>query len=259
MHDLISFYNAKIAAYNQAINETRKQIFYVAAARLTCFIILVGLAYLFYSFRQNFYLAGSLLATAVFLTLVKKSGTLNDKKKLLENLHFVNENELEIIQGKRNKFNNGQSELTGESYFADLDIFGEGSLFHLLNRTSTSHGTAALAHLLKHPFTSSQTIAGYQEAIRAFAPQQSLREQLIAEALMHKEEGNMNDIRLWLQQPAVLLNNRWIKLALYLLPLLNIATLWVWLARGNYHWLTLTVLICWLHVGWYAKYVQQQY
>jgi DNA mismatch repair ATPase MutS len=191
---------------------------------------------------------------------VKKSNTLNDQRKVFENLLIINENEWNILNGALNQFDNGGQYSSNESYSADLDVFGNASIFHLINRTSTSNGSDGLAHLLKHPFTNSATITRYQEAIKTFSSQPEIQEQIIANGFINKDNvGALEGIKKWLAEPTVLVTNKWIGVARYIVPALNIAALLIYLSTDNYSWLSLTVLCSWIHVGVFTKYISQQH
>lgn len=260
MADLISFYSSKVELYRNKIEKARKNIFYTAAGRLISFILLVVFIYSAFSKANNVYLVYSILSLIAFLFLIKKSNALDDEKRLLENLLFINNNELQVLQGETNKFDNGDRFLSNESYFADLDVFGKASLFHLINRTSTEHGTTALAELLKQPIVVAEAITSYQQAIQAFAPQPHLHEQIIAKALINKEAtANINPVQQWLEEPSVIVPNKWMSIARYLVPGINFIALAVYLERDNYFWLTLTVFISWIHIGAFAKYINRQH
>jgi len=260
MSDLISFYSSKVELYNRQIEKTRKIIFWTAAGRLFSFILLITFTYQYFNNNNILILALTLLSLIAFLFLIKKSNQLSEKRKLLEHLQFINSNELNILQGFPNKFDNGQSLLSNESYYADLDVFGERSLFHLLNRTVTSHGTEALSKLLKQPFTEAKTIVNYQEAIQVLAPQHNIHENIISSALLNKDHHeSMSTIHDWLEEPAILITNKWLSITRYLLPVLNFFTLFIYLISDNYFWLTLTVILSWIHIGSFSKYINRQH
>lgn len=260
MADLISFYSLKATEYESKLQKVKTNIFYTSVLRLVSFLVTGILIYLYFKFQVNYYILLSFIFLAIFLFLVKKSSTLNATKSLLENLLFVNVNELEIVKGGMNKFDSGTSFHSNESYYADLDIFGEASLFHLINRTSTSHGSTALSQLLKHTYTEITKIREHQKALKAFATQHPLRENIIAKSLLYKfSEGNISNIQGWLNQPSIIRSNKWMAFARFAMPFLNLATLLLSLYLGHYAFLILSVLICWLHIGYFGKYIQHQH
>ncbi|MDG2308864.1 MAG: DNA mismatch repair protein MutS [Candidatus Binatia bacterium] len=65
----------------------------------------------------------------------------------------------------------------GHLYAADLDLFGEGSLFQLLTRARTRHGERRLAGWLVSPSVHEEILAR-QEAVEELRPRLDLREDL---------------------------------------------------------------------------------
>ena len=79
-----------------------------------------------------------------------------------------------------------------------LDIFGQRSLYHLLNRTTTTHGSVRLAGLLSKSLLIKKDIEESQDAIRVLSIQTEKRQLLTAQGLLHHEEkGNLFNITEW--------------------------------------------------------------
>lgn len=106
-----------------------------------------------------------LLPIAVFVVVVKKQNQLEKQHTFHQNLLWVFENEIGMLQGKANGYDNGsQFEDEQHPYLSDLDIFGRSSLYELINRGASKIGVETLA---KHLATDSnkETILGRQQAI----------------------------------------------------------------------------------------------
>ncbi len=74
-------------------------------------------------------------------------------------------------------------ELSDHPYAADLDVFGQGSLFQLLDESATKAGEARLAQWLSGPATP-EVIRARQEAVRELAPLVEFRQALLVESRM---------------------------------------------------------------------------
>jgi len=104
-----------------------------------------------------------------FVFIVRRQSKLDKKLALEKKLLWVYQNEQNILDGSENGYDNGnrfESEL--HPYTADLDIFGNSSLFALINRCSTKTGNEALAA----SFANSKTVDEInlrQEAVREMA------------------------------------------------------------------------------------------
>lgn len=86
----------------------------------------------------------------VFSLLVRKQNGFEKKRNHFRDLARIYKNEIESITSRQNIYSDGwEWEDDLHPYTSDLDIFGKGSLFQLLNRCSTVLGTAKLAGWVK--------------------------------------------------------------------------------------------------------------
>src|SRR5882757_4991218 len=186
------FYEEKITRYTARMQVLQKRLTLVALLRLASFL---GLAFTGYYLLKSFsypLLYSALLFLGIFIALVVLNLRLKDQRALLEKLLFVNTNEGGILRDQLNGFPDGQVYLTPESYLDDLDIFGRRSLFHLLNRTTSSHGAAKLADLLRQPLVSVDSIEQHQQALQVLSQQADNRQLITAHGLLTGEsEGNL--------------------------------------------------------------------
>jgi len=90
-----------------------------------------------------------LLPIIIFIIVVKKQQVLSKKETYLKNLLWVYQNEVDLIMGKGNGYDQGVSfDDDNHPYLSDLDIFGKSSLFALINRCATKEGVTKLANNL---------------------------------------------------------------------------------------------------------------
>ena len=106
---------------------------------------------------------------AIFIIVVKRQTVITKHEVYLKNLLWVYQNEVKLINGNENGYDNGTSfEDEIHPYLSDLDIFGKSSLFALINRCSTKNGVETLADNLRTPNDKS-TILSRQIAISEIA------------------------------------------------------------------------------------------
>ncbi|MES1159381.1 MAG: hypothetical protein ABUM51_01355 [Bacteroidota bacterium] len=195
MASAFPFYEEKITNYTAQLEALQKRLTGIALGRLVTFL---GWAITGYFLLKGFsvsLLLITLLFLILFITLVILNLRGKDRKALLEKLLFVNTNELGILKDKLNGFPDGQAFLGPESYLDDLDIFGRQSLFHLLNRTTSIHGTQRLAGLLRSPLRSKEDIEQVQQALKVLSRQPDNRQLITAHGLLTGEhEGNLYDL-----------------------------------------------------------------
>ncbi len=260
MTNPLAFYQENITQYSRQLTQVQQQSLRVAILRLLFFLALCAAVYCWISKDGNLWPALTIVSAVFFVVLVRIAFRLRDKKALLEKLLFINTNEAGILQQEPNRFSDGQQFATGEGYTSDLDIFGRGSLFQLLNRTTTEHGTAQLSSLLKEPLLQPEAIIAQQQAIKILSEQKELRQSITAHGLLHGEkEGNLHDIRAWLSVPTLLLHRTWVRILRVALPVYNLVALLYYIFADKYQPLAIGVIISWVVIGAFVKRINSQH
>ncbi len=260
MSSLSSIYTERINYYQAQIRAVQKRLNLVSLLRLLAFVILAASIYFCVSNFKPIVLLAAIIFFLLFAVLVWIHLSLKEKKQLQEQLLFVNGNELAVLQQLPNKFENGQSFQTQESYIGDLDIFGPGSVFHLLNRATTIHGREKLAGSLMQPFYNKEEIESWQLAVQIFSEEFEKRQLLIAGGLVHEEkEGNLNSIGEWLNTENVLHQKEWISVVRWVLPVFNIIVTYLFLAEGKFIPFFMGLVLTWGIIGSFSKYISAQH
>ncbi|HEY4061377.1 MAG TPA: hypothetical protein VGM30_05730 [Puia sp.] len=255
-----AFYTDKITSCTGRITSIRQRRNGISLLRLFAFAALAFLIYrLFVSFSYPV-LAGALIAAAIFMILVRIYFRLKDEQALWEKLLFVNNNEQALLNYRPNGFPDGGTLLDSDSYLDDLDIFGPASVFHVLNRTTTSHGATALATLLRRSLLSPTDIADQQQAVRILSQQPELRQLLTAKGLLSGEkEGNLHTLQNWLTTASRLYRRKGLRIAAAVLIVWNLLSILFYLDTNNYVPLLLGVLLSWALTGSFSGYISQQH
>ena len=95
-----------------------------------------------------------ILSIGLFIVLSQIDSRIVHKQQVTTKLIQINQTEIDYLQGNLNPFSQGKEFLqTTHPYAADLDLFGEQSLFCHLNRTISTGGTRQLTDWLLHPCT----------------------------------------------------------------------------------------------------------
>jgi len=257
---LAAFYQDKITTAQTRIGLTQTRINAVAIGRLVAFLGLAVAIYYQSRYPSTPLLITLLLLAVLFIFLVRIHLQLKDQQALWEQLLLINTNEHDLLDNKPNRFPDGAAFLNSESYLDDLDVFGPASLFHMLNRTTTSHGLAALADLLRHPLRRAPDILDEQAAIRSLAGQTDIRQLLTAKGRLAGEtEGTLQSLESWLSTPSLLYSRRGWRFFLPCLALYNMASLLLYLITDNYHPLLAGIALSWLFVGIHSKYINSQH
>ncbi|HEY6229514.1 MAG TPA: hypothetical protein VI282_20505, partial [Verrucomicrobiae bacterium] len=105
-------------------------------------------------------------------------------------------------------------------YASDLDLFGGGSLFALINTAQTQSGRATLAAWLLAPAVPEEILAR-QEAVNELRPKLDLRERLGLVAAEAQGWIRTEALMRWATQPRVL-RSHFVRLAAFFLPLASL-------------------------------------
>src|SRR6185312_1920583 len=258
--DLASFYESAVANCRERAGQVRRRIGAVTVVRLGLFLLLA--LDLWYLFRggQVWLAATALVLLAAFIASVNWYFRLKDKRVLWEKLEFVNENEKAVLMGRGNGFPDGKAFLEPDNYLEDLDVFGAFSVFHLLNRTTTFHGTGTLACWLTKSLNGPQAIRDQQDAVRVLAAQPDLRRPLIAKGLLTGDQkGDLRTLTGWLNTRPVVYPRIWLRISIALLTLANIAVLMYTLATGNWYPLVAAIVVARSITAAFGKDVADQH
>ncbi len=256
----INFYQSTLADCNDHIRRLRAKMNILALVRLLLF---AGSVYSVVLLTRDLTISLvllSLFAFAVFLAGVNFYYRLKDQRLQWEKLAWINTNELGQLRNELNGFPDGSGFLDSDNYLDDLDIFGKRSIFHVLNRTTTSHGTRTLTALLRNSLLSVDVIKGQQQAIHVLAPQSSLRQLLTAKGLLAGEkEGNLDNIQSWLETEPLLYHRKGLRVIITLLTVFNLFSLFYYLSSNNYTLLLAGVLVSWLLTASFTKRIDLEH
>ncbi|WP_353722378.1 DNA mismatch repair protein MutS [Dyadobacter sp. 676] len=155
---------------------------------------------------------------AIFLVLMRRQHEARTERDFQRNLASINDDELARLGLRFTRPETGaEFREKDHNYADDLDIFGEYSLFKLLNRTRTAEGSRRLANWLKNPAAATE-IGLRQAAATDFARYPELIQQWEATALLHEHAAkHVGEFQEWVagKLPAPLQNTlkwRWFPL-----------------------------------------------
>lgn len=150
---IINYYHQNAKAAQQQADKFKSDSNTYSFIRLAVFIAM-GVFIFVGAMNNNFtVIAVSVpVLLVIFAVLVKKQSIYDKQYKYYSNLKLINDNEIASIQTRGNLYDNGAG-FSNERHFytADLDIFGNMSLFQLMNRAATRPGRSKLADWLSAP------------------------------------------------------------------------------------------------------------
>lgn len=192
MKELYQFYNERIEAFTKKLESLSRKIHLLGSIRLIFVVVtFTGLWLL----RNDEVVVLSSIATVallLFAGLMILHNKLFQQKEYTETLIRFNRDELNGLDYNYTAFNGAKEMINPEHSFGlDLDLFGERSLFQLINRTVTTPGIKLLSGWFIHPLTCKDEITKRQEAVKELSEQTELRHHFFVTGSINK--GNQND------------------------------------------------------------------
>ncbi len=169
--------------------KTKKLTKSIQQLTLLRFAAFAGIILAFVYLHNPYNILVSLFLFALFLYWVRIF-IKNEKEKILyQKLIEINKNELQAIDEVYSQFESGKEFIDPQhSYSYDLDLFGEGSIFQLINRTGTQLGKKKLANCLSSPLLSINELEDRQKALSELAQKVRWRQFFGAKAQSHDEQ-----------------------------------------------------------------------
>ncbi|GAB3234388.1 MutS family DNA mismatch repair protein [Hymenobacter seoulensis] len=162
-------------------------------------------------------------AYLAFIGLVRWHTQVGYEREHHRLLKQLNHDELARLQGQLRGFDPGRRYLDAQHpYAADLDVFGDHSLFQLLNRSTSRLGQDWLAGWLLAPATPA-TVRERQEATAELAPDIAWQQEWQARARHYpRQESDPREFAAWLREPDFFASRAWLLPLLVLLPVLAV-------------------------------------
>jgi LPXTG-motif cell wall-anchored protein len=242
-NDPHSEYTLRREARLNDVQQYAKFFFRIAQARLATAITFVLVAWMGW-WRGLF--SGSWLLVPVmgFLILVIIHARLDEKKKRAEKaVHFYDDGLARIEDRWAGRGNSEKTFVDAAHLFAaDLDIFGEASLFELLCTARTRSGERTLASWLTSPVDRSEVLAR-QDAVEELRHRLDLREDLATLASKIRSSIHPDRIIGWGESPPAL-TSRWARVAAPFLATGTFSAVGaVWYSGTDDAWLVLAGLL----------------
>ncbi|WP_299097126.1 DNA mismatch repair protein MutS [uncultured Winogradskyella sp.] len=204
MQDPNKFYKTQLEQHKSESKRIYKQMGLYSVLRLTVFLLAGFGIYLTY---QNWQVAAiiAVVGIAVFLFLLSRHTDLKSKRELHKRLATINEDEIKIASGDFYDRADGKVfQNPAHAYSLDIDLFGRGSFFQYINRTTINEGTQSLVNcLLANDITN---IEARQNAIKELADEPEWRQYYSGVAQGVKVEHSAKSIIDWLKDYKPFLN-----------------------------------------------------
>ena len=142
------YYQSEFNFYKDKLKRIKQTLFWVVIMRLSIFLLTALLIYILRTPINYAVIFGS-IGLVVFLIILSKNEDIRTERKRIERLLELNALELRILARDLEGINGGDKWVSDRHFYnQDIDLFGQGSIFQLLNRTASSNGERELAQLL---------------------------------------------------------------------------------------------------------------
>jgi hypothetical protein len=254
--EIIAGYDQKIKQVTGEIDQTKKLIDQLSFMRIGLFLAEILLFVLLLRSADDglrtLIQFGLVVPVIVFAFIVRRQSILDREIDYKKQLLWVCQNEWNILNGLENGYDQGktfESEL--HPYSSDLDIFGNASLFALVNRCSTKSGNELLARSFAgKPILDKirQRQEAVEEVIEKIAETYSFR------ASLHGyDPDRIEQIKIQLKQQLgaqlEFVKGGFLRFYVKLLPYISITLILAALFVSSVFWKILALLFV-IHTGW---------
>lgn len=144
----IDFYQSQITTYKSQLSAIKKKLFFFGLTRLAIFLLTILAVFLLRD-HVNVAVVTGVAGFAAFFFVVAKNSIVRIEKRRIEKLLELNELEVRVLNRDLDGLDTGADFVGEEHYYnQDIDLFGLGSIFQFINRTSSTQGRRRLATIL---------------------------------------------------------------------------------------------------------------
>jgi len=180
-------YQKRVNAYSSKLDMYTRKSSSVGNYKLLVFFVGIAIAVALFIFNQNIFLLAQIIVFGVGFAYLSRG-----HNRLLKNKDYsfamlqINKMCLKRINGQWTEFSDIGEEFENHehNYTYDLDIFGKGSLFQMINMTSTYSGRHKLANMFLNPLETKKDILERQEAVSELSTKLIFRHRLFSNAIL---------------------------------------------------------------------------
>ena len=197
MKNPLDYYKLHLETYKTEAKNLYKQMTAFSTFRLLVFLITGFGVYFFFSQWQIAVPIG-VLGVVVFIYLLSKYTDIKRQREFNKALVAINNDEIKIASGDFHDREEGlEFQEPTHFYSLDIDLFGRGSFFQFMNRTTINEGTYQLVNTLKA--NNIDGIESRQEAIKELSSKPQWRQYYSATSNLVDVETPAKHIIKWLQ------------------------------------------------------------
>jgi len=198
----LNTFNQRHQSFSEQAEWHQKKYNQLAIIRLFVFFVIAVASWYLYGIGVLWLVFELVIGSICFLILLKRHRQIARQRNLFRNLAAINQDEAARLELHFVRAETGQQfAINHHAYGGDLDIFGNHSLFRLLNRARTQAGMHRLAQWLLYPADDIE-ISVRQAAIAELKPLLDWRQNLEASALLEAAISQPTDfLKNWIKTP----------------------------------------------------------
>jgi len=218
------YYRSQLAYYSNGYSESVNKIRKTSILRISSFLLTVFGIFLASNYSWITLTTVAFIGFSVFIFFVIRHTKLFKQKKWFETMRDINQSELDVLSGNTSSRPRGHEWLDQDHPFvADLDIFGDKSLFQLIDRSATMDGRKMLASVLLQPFEDIKVLIKRQKAISELSGKPQFRQYFRATGSIGLENNDsIDDLVGWVENDNTNYNSAFNRTMLIANPVIGI-------------------------------------
>ena len=242
MKKLVHFYTEEKQRLETELKETKNKLANLSILRLIVFVLTsAGIYFLFDTLRVVGVIGA--VGVIVFGILLIKYLDAKESKKLLITKIKINETEIRVLEGNFSFLKTGEEFIDPTHVYSnDIDLFGRGSFFQYINRTSTQQGAKELAKTITENHILS--IDKKQEVLKELSQKVAWRQHFSALASLVTTRYSTKEILDFIQNYSTVFS-----LIVSKLPIVFSLVSIVLIALVSFAIIPFSILILWVFIG----------
>lgn len=228
--DKENIYAERIVRFTGKAERLANRMKTVSLIRLFLALLFAAGIYFICKVYSVWLLSGLISIVLLFLTIMRYHSKLINTHDHLLRIVRINREEVSSLHHDHTPFDNGSEYIDPEHPFSgDLDIFGNGSLFQAINRTTSCRGKEKLAGMMRSCCRDADLIRERQEAVTELSELIDWRQSFRATGCgVNEKEEEYRQIVNWLEEEPLFFSKPFYRYAVNLLPPLMMV--WIVLA-----------------------------
>jgi DNA mismatch repair ATPase MutS len=239
----LDFYNNYKDELSIALKKVKSKISWLGFGRLLVFVLLGYFVYHQWNQLSTVHYLILLAGVAIFIWLIKLSANAQSLKEALNAQIKVIENEADNLATGNNFFSKGESLQEFNSTTFDLDLFGNKSLFHYINRTHTHYGNAALSNSIINANLNIEELLIDQQKVKAVAKHPKLNIEIAAYYRTEEDAFVLKKMQAWIHDTTKHFSTANMNVLRWSVPVISAVCVVASIITENFIWATIPMLV----------------